>query len=258
MSMPKPPTHLLTRPFKQETSDINKTTKVILPPPKNSSLFPKSKLTRKLETSIILKPLGRSIRNEQVSLSAFAFLFSELIQYHQAKVDKASNLETLLEGTGYGIGFKILEFLCYKSREYKRHTTIVQILSFISNNVWKYLFQKPLDSLEKSIESSNEYMLTDYDPIVSRHVSSHGSLSVDSFVSGIISGILQGAGFPSVVTAHNVKLEEGENNVSSNKKKSDVDEECYTGSYGMPRKNEKVVFLVKFEPQVMLRETWIT
>lgn len=56
-------------------------------------------------------------RTDQVSLSAFAYLYSELVQYHQGRVSSLSELEQKLMGSGYGVGFKILELLAYRSRE---------------------------------------------------------------------------------------------------------------------------------------------
>ena len=52
-----------------------------------------------------------------VSLSAFAYLYSELVQYHQNRVDSISELERRLESAGYGVGLKVLELLAYRSRE---------------------------------------------------------------------------------------------------------------------------------------------
>lgn len=56
-----------------------------------------------------------------------------------------------------------------------------------------------------------------------------GGLSVDAYISGIVAGMLQGAGFPARVTAHTV--EEGD--------------------------RKKAVFLVKFAASVMSRDATI-
>jgi len=69
-----------------------------------------------------------------------------------------------------------------------------------------------------------------------------GGLSVDAYISGMISGILEGAGFPARVTAHSVGLEEGEappNNVPIG---------------NLPPRKEKAVFLVKFAQSVLSRD----
>ena len=52
-----------------------------------------------------------------VSLSAFAYLYSELVQYHQNRVASISELERRLETSGYGVGLKVLELLANRSKE---------------------------------------------------------------------------------------------------------------------------------------------
>ena len=69
-----------------------------------------------------------------------------------------------------------------------------------------------------------------------------GGLSVDSYLSGIIAGILEGAGFPARVTAHSVALEEGEVPPS------------IPSVVVLPERKEKTVFLVKFSPTVLSRD----
>ena len=89
----------------------------------------------------------------------------------------------------------------------------MNILQFVSTQVWKALFNKPADSLERSIDHADEFMIIDYEPITSTFVSvpaDFGQLSVDAYISGMIAGILTGAGFHARVTAHSVRLEEGE------------------------------------------------
>jgi hypothetical protein len=53
----------------------------------------------------------------QVSLSAFSYLYSELVQYHQNRVDSISELERRLESSGYQVGLKVLELITYRNRE---------------------------------------------------------------------------------------------------------------------------------------------
>lgn len=125
-------------------------------------------------------------------------------------------------------------------------------LQFVSTQVWKSLFGKSADSLERSIDHADEFMIVDYEPLTSTFVSvpsDFGQLSVDAYMSGIVAGVLSGAGFTARVTAHSVKLEEGEhppnnnNNVSSGSSNNML----------VPRR-EKAVFLVKFSPEVLERD----
>jgi hypothetical protein len=124
----------------------------------------------------------------------------------------------------------------------------MSILHFVSSSVWKSLFGKSADSLERSIDHADEFMIVDYEPITSTFVSvpsDLGQLSADAYLSGIIAGVLDGAGFSARVTAHSVKIEEGEVPVGSG------------GGFtvpGMPPRKEKAVFLVKFSPEVLSRD----
>ena len=111
-----------------------------------------------------------------VSLSMFAYLFSEMVQYHQNRVDSISELERRLESSGYTVGLRVLELLAIRgsgtnitrgglTNEYRRETKLMNILQFISTTVWKSLFHKAADSLERSIDHADEYMIVDYAPI---------------------------------------------------------------------------------------------
>jgi len=111
-------------------------------------------------------------------------------------------------------------------------------LTFISTTVWKHLFSKGADSLEKSIDNADEFMIFDNNPITSTFLSSHQS-SADAYISGIIAGILEGAGFTARVTAISVPINEGEPRG--------------TTPLGLPQRN-KAVFLVKFSQKVLERD----
>lgn len=171
------------------------------------------------------------------------------MQYHQGRVASISELERRLESSGYGIGLRVLELLALRAREAKRETRLMSILQFVSSVAWKSLFGKSADSLERSIDHSDEYMIVDYGPITSTFVSvpsDLGQLSADSFVSGIISGILEGSGFPARVTAHTVRIDDAELNSSARAN--------YQPGTGLLPRKEKAVYLVKFAKEVLIRD----
>ena len=116
-------------------------------------------------TKLTLPHRLHSTADQTVSLSAFAYLFSEIVQYHQNRVDSISELERRLEATGYGVGLRVLELLAYRSREYKREIRLMNVLQFVSTTVWKSLFGKAADSLERSIDHADEFMIVYYTPI---------------------------------------------------------------------------------------------
>ncbi|XP_667101.1 41-2 protein antigen precursor [Cryptosporidium hominis TU502] len=64
---------------------------------------------------------------------------------------------------GISVGFKIVELISIRDKAHqKRETRILQILSFISQKCWKYLFGHTGDLL-KGQESDDECKLKNYD-----------------------------------------------------------------------------------------------
>mmetsp|Transcript_1951 Transcript_1951/g.7000 ORF Transcript_1951/g.7000 Transcript_1951/m.7000 type:complete len:196 (-) Transcript_1951:320-907(-) len=160
------------------------------------------------QLNIVERPL-RS-KSDSVSLSAMTFLFSEFVQYCQQSVETGNDLEAKLEEAGVGIGVRLLELLVFKDKNGKRETRLLNIVSFIHTNVWRHLFGKPADSLEKGNDSDDEYMIIDKDLLLTRFISipkDYGQLSCAAFAAGIVKGVLDAAGFPSKVTAHSMPVE---------------------------------------------------
>ncbi|CAN0306387.1 unnamed protein product, partial [Ectocarpus sp. 8 AP-2014] len=172
----------------------------------------------------------------QVSLSAFSFLFSEMVQYFQDRVTSIADLERKLEEAGYGMGLRVLELQTFRERLQKRRVRLLPMLQWVSSNVWKAsrgcaLFGKTADSLERSTENEDEYMIHEREPMTNSFVSvpaDLGQLNCAALVAGVIAGVLDGASFPARVSAHNVEMEKGQ--------------------------REKTVFLIKFDPEVLARE----
>ena len=95
------------------------------------------------------RPTNQTLRF-QVSLSTFAYLFSELVQYCQSKVANVGDLERRLEEVGHGVGLRLLEILAYRERAGRRDTRLLDILRFIHSTLWKYLFGRQAKDLEQS------------------------------------------------------------------------------------------------------------
>ncbi|KAJ6382248.1 hypothetical protein OIU77_030822 [Salix suchowensis] len=72
--------------------------------------------------NVLEKPLSKG--KQEVSLGAFAFLFSELVQYNQTQVDNIAELERRLEDAGYSVGARILELLCHRDKVF----TLLRVL----------------------------------------------------------------------------------------------------------------------------------
>lgn len=158
--------------------------------------------------NIIDRPLAKG--KTEVSLSALAFLFSEIVQYSQTKVSNIAELERKLETLGYGVGMRMLELLVNREKSNRREPRLLGILSFVHSTVWKALFGKVADSLEKSTEHEDEYMISEKELLINRFISvprDMGTFNCGSFVAGIVKGVLENAGFSARVTAHFVSVE---------------------------------------------------
>jgi len=181
--------------------------------------------------SIYDRHLNRSQRSE-LSKASFAFLFGEMVQYAQKRVNGIADLEKKLNLHGYSIGQRLLELLLWREgRSAKRETRILGILQFITTTVYRSIFNKPADGLEKSRDNEDEYMLIDNDPMVNSYISvpkEMSQLNCAAFVAGIIEAVLDGCLFPGRVTAHSVPTEQ------------------------LPA---KTVFLIKFDDSVIERES---
>lgn len=161
------------------------------------------------------RPLPMRGKHE-VGLSAFAFLFSEFIQYNQMRINTAEELEHKcargrsmhtvchsgrgrvirprgvvhrLEDAGVGIGRRVLELGCLREKSSKRETRMLGILNFITSVVWKMLFGNSADSLEKAVEAEDEFMIVEKSLIVNAYISNGGPCSCATFVAGIVRGV---------------------------------------------------------------------
>ena len=172
-----------------------------------------------MRRAAIDRPLPRG--KAEVSQSAFAFLFSEFIQYSQSRVNTADELQTKLEDAGVGIGRRVLELSSLREKSSKRETRMLHILQFITTNIWKMLFGSSPD-LEKSVEAADEFMIVEKSPMVNAYISS-APCNCAAFVAGIVRGVLEGSQFPARVSAHEYE-------------------------------DSRTVILIKFAPEVLERE----
>lgn len=119
---------------------------------------------------------------------------------------------------GYRVGQRVLELIVWREKNSRRETRILGILQFIHSVVWKTLFGKPADSLEKSRENDDECtpqrpfiqadvdMVHDNAPMITKFISipqSMSQLNCGAFLAGIIEAILDSTMFfTEKVTAH--------------------------------------------------------
>lgn len=162
------------------------------------------------KTSKYDKNLNR--KTSEVSNSAFAFLFAEMIQYTQRKAKGISDLEAKLNELGYHVGQRALELTTLREgKNARRETKILGILQFVHTQIWRYVFGKPADALERSHDAANEYMIIDQEPLVSKFISvpkDMSQLNCAAFAAGVIEAVLDGSRFTASVTAHTVETDE--------------------------------------------------
>mmetsp|Transcript_118530 Transcript_118530/g.221455 ORF Transcript_118530/g.221455 Transcript_118530/m.221455 type:complete len:190 (-) Transcript_118530:24-593(-) len=162
-------------------------------------------MDRRGKPSIYDRPVQKP--RTDVSLSAFAFLFSEVVDYCLKKVSAMQELEDRLHELGMPIGARVLEvYVCRENRN-RRETRLLPMMNFIAGTVWKQLFGHAADLL-KGQDHENEYMLNDKALVVNRFISvprDFGSVNCGAYVAGIVEGILRAAEFPAKATAHTVE-----------------------------------------------------
>ncbi|VDN38798.1 unnamed protein product [Cylicostephanus goldi] len=79
------------------------------------------------------------------------------------------------------------------------------MLMFIKSSVWKNLFGKEADKLERSNDDQCTYLLIEKEPVVNTFISvpkDKGMLNCAAFVAGIIQAMLEASNFPCQVSAH--------------------------------------------------------
>lgn len=149
----------------------------------------------------------------------------ELLTYRQ------SIQSFLLTGSSGNVGQTPISLSNVGSLTGKKDRSVVSMLQFVHGFVWKSLFGRVADGLEKSTDKEDEYYIYDRDPITNRFISvprEMGHLNCATFIAGILGGILDGAQFTCEVSAH-----------------------FNTSSSGMTR----TVFVIKFDKEVSKRET---
>ncbi|SGY61415.1 BQ5605_C007g04555 [Microbotryum silenes-dioicae] len=221
--------------------------------------------TRRM-TLIYDRPITKT-RGSEISLGAWSYLLAEIVQYTQKRVSGIgefekrrvppfygfmelrypktyAQVETIFQRLnilGYRIGVRLLELLPLRDHLHplsslrsspppSRTLRLLPILTYVHSIVYRYLFNRPADSLERSTENSDEYMIGDNDMVLTRNIEvpkEMSELSCAALVAGIIEAVLDGAGFPSRVTAHSVP------------------------TLAHPR---KTVILIKLAPEVLKRE----
>uniref|UniRef100_A0A1B6FDZ1 Trafficking protein particle complex subunit 5 n=1 Tax=Cuerna arida TaxID=1464854 RepID=A0A1B6FDZ1_9HEMI len=155
------------------------------------------------KTSILDRSLSKG--RGEVSLSCFALLFSEVVQYCQKRVYTVPELQNKLSSMGQEVGIKLIDLYFVREKNCKRETKLLNMLLFVKTTLWKGLFGKEADKLEHANDDERIYYIIEKEPLVNKFISvpkDKGSLNCAIFIAGIIEAVLNTCGFTAKVTAH--------------------------------------------------------
>ncbi|KAA0202654.1 hypothetical protein HAZT_HAZT008215 [Hyalella azteca] len=105
---------------------------------------------------------------------------------------------------GERVGSRMVELLFVRERGSKRETKLLNILLFVKGTLWKSLFGKEADKLDRATDDERVYYLMEKEPLVNTYISvprDKSSINCAAFISGIIQSVLSATGFPAKVTA---------------------------------------------------------
>ena len=96
-----------------------------------------------------------------------------------------------------------MELSFFREKNFKRDNKIIPILQFIHNQIWKMMFNKGADGLEKSVDEVDEYRIVENSPICNKYITlpKGNSVNCAAYFGGIIEGILNSADFRCKVNA---------------------------------------------------------
>ncbi|OXB52123.1 hypothetical protein ASZ78_014682 [Callipepla squamata] len=155
------------------------------------------------KSPLLERPLCRP--RGEVSLSAFALLFCELVQYCQRRVYSVAELQAKLAQLGHQVGLRLLDPLVSRERGGRRETKVLGVLLFVKGPVWRALFGKEADKLEQANDDDKTYYVIEREPLVNTFISvprENSTLNCAAFTAGLVEAVLGASGFPAKVTAH--------------------------------------------------------
>lgn len=90
---------------------------------------------RTSKSSILDKTLTKG--KSEVSLTIFALVFSEIIQYSQKSSASVADLSEKIHSLGYDVGSRLLDLYVFREKNSKRETKLINMLLFIKTTLWK-------------------------------------------------------------------------------------------------------------------------
>lgn len=90
---------------------------------------------RTSKSSILDKTLTKG--KSDVSLTIFALVFSEIIQYSQKSSASVADLSEKIHSLGFDVGSRLLDLYVFREKNSKRETKLINMLLFIKTTLWK-------------------------------------------------------------------------------------------------------------------------
>lgn len=149
--------------------------------------------------------LRKNYPSPNINPSAFSLLFCELVEYSQSKSSTIQELQTRLSDAGRHIGYRIVDLIVNRDKNFRRETKVINMLMFIKTVFWRTLFNKDADKLEQANDDNSVYYIIESEPITNKFVSmpkDKGNLNCASFIAGMIEAALDQCCFPCKVTVH--------------------------------------------------------
>lgn len=137
-----------------------------------------------------------------MSTSALSYLVLAMVDYVKGR--SITDMETYLADLGYQVGLRMHELIAQRTGKYRRLNTVIEVLQYLNNTVWKTLYGRPADGLEESTVKPNQYMLCDHQPVINKYVAlprEYADFNPSAFNAGIIKAVMYSAGFTSTVMA---------------------------------------------------------
>lgn len=123
-------------------------------------------------------------------------------------------MEEKLFNLGKKVGWRLIDLVASRSKKLIRYNKIHTVLQFITQQMWKILYHKSTDQLQKSTEDTNIFYIYENDPTINRFITLpkelKNSLNCANFNAGIMKAVLTGYGFEAEVKTLTVQASEAD------------------------------------------------
>ena len=138
-----------------------------------------------------------SARGNEVSSSAFSFLFCEMVRYSMHSEGGAARMDDKLREIGERLGERILDLVMLRDRKAQREIRLLPMLQFVTTNIWQNVFGHAAELL-KSNTGENEYFIQDANLLLDKFVNGR---TCASYAAGMVQAALCCADFPCTAEA---------------------------------------------------------